>query len=123
MFAVGLLVSGMASTAVGCYSGAEVMDGLLDVRVARCYGARHRRPGRRGARAGARATTVLLASQVVLSFGIPFALVPLVRLTAQRQVMGDEVNRTGTTVLAVICCAVIVGLNAVLLTLFFGGIA
>jgi manganese transport protein len=54
-------------------------------------------------------------SQVVLSFGIPFALVPLLLLTRRRDVMTDLVNRPSTTVWAALVTAVIVGLNVVLL--------
>jgi manganese transport protein len=51
----------------------------------------------------------------VLSFGIPFALVPLVMLTRRRDVMGDLVNRSVTTVTAIVAAAVIIALNAFLL--------
>jgi manganese transport protein len=62
----------------------------------------------------------LVISQVVLSFGIPFALVPLVLLTRKREVMGALVNRRVTTVVASIVAALIIALNVFLLadTLF-----
>ena len=56
-------------------------------------------------------TSSLVISQVVLSFGIPFALVPLVWLTCRRDVMGSHVNRRSTTVLAGVCAVVVTGLN------------
>ena len=56
-------------------------------------------------------------SQVVLSFGIPFALVPLLLLTRRRDVMGELVNQPRTTVVAALVAAVIITLNAVLLIL------
>ena len=56
-----------------------------------------------------------MISQVVLSFGIPFALVPLLLLTRRRDIMGELVNERRTTVLAALVAAVIIGLNAVLL--------
>ena len=62
----------------------------------------------------------LVISQVVLSFGIPFALVPLVVFTARRDVMGPLVNRRSTTVAASTIAAVIVVLNAFLLLQTFG---
>jgi manganese transport protein len=62
-------------------------------------------------------TWALVVSQVVLSFGIPFALVPLLLLTRRRDVMGELVNRRGTTVVAVLVTGVILTLNAVLLFL------
>lgn len=123
MFAIGLLFSGIASTAVGCYSGAVVMDGLLQVRLSPV----RRRlvtamPALLLLALGAPATDILLASQVVLSFGIPFALVPLVVLTSRRTVMGKDVNRASTTGLAAAACAIIVGLNAVLIVFLFRGL-
>ena len=56
-----------------------------------------------------------MVSQVVLSFGIPFALIPLLLLTRRRDIMGELVNERRTTVLAALVAAVIIGLNAVLL--------
>jgi manganese transport protein len=61
-------------------------------------------------------TRALVLSQVFLSFGIPFALIPLVAFTARRGVMGALVNKRATTVAAVAVTAVIVGLNVYLLT-------
>ena len=60
-------------------------------------------------------TAALVFSQVVLAFGIPFALVPLVLLTRSRGLMGELVNRTRTTVAAGAAAVVIIALNAVLL--------
>ena len=62
-------------------------------------------------------TRALVLSQVVLSFGIPFALVPLVLLTRRRDVMGALVNRRVTTAVAWLVAAVIIALNAVLIWL------
>ena len=64
---------------------------------------------------GANPTDALVLSQVVLSFGIPFALIPLVILTSRRDVMGVHVNRRATTVLAWSCAVLITGLNVFLL--------
>ena len=61
--------------------------------------------------------TALVLSQVVLSFGIPFTLVPLVALTARRDVMGELVNLRRTTVLAALVAGVIIALNVMLLFL------
>ncbi len=63
---------------------------------------------------GADPTRALVLSQVVLSFGIPFALVPLVVLTARRTVMGDAVNRLATTALAALIAGVVIALNVAL---------
>jgi manganese transport protein len=65
--------------------------------------------------AGMNPTDALVLSQVVLSFGIPFALIPLVMLTCRRDVMGVHVNRRLTTVAAWSCAIVITGLNVFLL--------
>jgi manganese transport protein len=66
---------------------------------------------------GVEPTSALVISQVVLSFGIPFALVPLLLLTRRRDIMGELVNEGRTTVLAAVVAVVIIGLNAVLLVL------
>ena len=64
---------------------------------------------------GVSATQALIASQVVISFGVPFALIALVAATRDRRLMGDLVNRRTTTTCAVLITAVIGGLNAYLL--------
>jgi manganese transport protein len=66
-------------------------------------------------------SSTLVLSQVVLSFGIPFALVPLILLTRRKDLMGSYVNRGATTALAGVVAALIIGLNAFLLyQTFFG---
>jgi manganese transport protein len=71
---------------------------------------------------GMNPTAALVLSQVVLSFGIPFALVPLVMLTSNRGVMGVHVNRRLTTVMAFAIAALITALNAFLIyQQLFGG--
>jgi manganese transport protein len=70
---------------------------------------------------GLDATSTLVISQVVLSFGIPFALVPMIILTRRRDLMGALVNRPLTTAIASVVAALIIGLNAFLLyETFFG---
>jgi manganese transport protein len=66
-------------------------------------------------------TKSLVVSQVVLSFGIPFALVPLVLLTRRADVMGSLRNRRATTAAAAAVAALIIGLNGFLLVLTFSG--
>ena len=62
-----------------------------------------------------------MISQVVLSFGIPFALVPMILLTSRRDVMGALVNRGATTIVASVVAAIVIGLNVFLLyDTFFG---
>ncbi|MFJ4046102.1 Nramp family divalent metal transporter [Microbacterium sp. NPDC089987] len=122
LFAIGLLASSLASTSVGAYAGAEIMHGLLTVRVPVLA----RRlvtliPALVILGVGFDPTLALVLSQVVLSFGIPFALVPLVALTAQRRTLGEHANRTITTVLGVVFAALLIALNAVLLWLVATG--
>ncbi|GAA1701724.1 Nramp family divalent metal transporter [Microbacterium sediminicola] len=122
LFAVGLLASGLASTAVGAYAGAEIMNGLLRVRVPLVL----RRlitlvPALLILGAGVDPTFALVLSQVVLSFGIPFALVPLVWLTARRSVLGVHRNAPVTTTLGIVSAALLIGLNLLLLWLVFTG--
>ncbi|HEY4224182.1 MAG TPA: Nramp family divalent metal transporter [Pseudolysinimonas sp.] len=122
LFAVGLLASGLASTSVGAYAGAEIMQGLLHARVPLVA----RRlvtliPALIVLALGFDPTRALVLSQVVLSFGIPFALVPLVRYTARRSLLGDATNRWWTTALAVIAAVLLVGLNVTLIALLIVG--
>jgi manganese transport protein len=117
-FAVGLLASGLASTSVGCYAGAEVMAGLLHIRVPLLA----RRaitvlPALVILVVAPSPTWALVISQVVLSFGIPFALAPLVALTGRRSVMGADANRPATQVAAWTVTALIVALNLALVWL------
>ena len=69
---------------------------------------------------GADPSRTLVISQVALSFGIPFALVPLVRFTSRRDVMGPLVNARGTTVAASVVAVLIIALNVFLLVQTFG---
>ncbi|MFG1751840.1 Nramp family divalent metal transporter [Streptosporangium sandarakinum] len=116
-FALALLASGLASSSVGTYAGQIIMEGFLRRRVPLTV----RRlvtiaPAVAILAAGADPTDALVLSQVALSFGIPFALVPLVAFTASRRVMGPLANGRLTTALgAAVTCAVTV-LNGVLLT-------
>jgi manganese transport protein len=122
LFAVGLLASGLASTSVGAYAGAEIMHGLLHVRIPLLA----RRlvtliPALLILGAGVDPTLALVLSQVVLSFGIPFALIPLVVLTAQARTLGEFRNRLLTTAAGVAASVFLIALNAVLLWLVLTG--
>ena len=115
-FAVALLASGFASSGVGTYAGQVVMQGFLRRRISLLL----RRlvtslPALFVLAVGVEPTRALVLSQVVLSFGIPFALVPLVLLTRRRDVMGELVNRPVTTAVAVLVAGVVSVLNVVLL--------
>ena len=115
-FAVALLASGASSSSVGTYSGQVVMAGFINVRIPLLA----RRavtmiPAIVVLAIGINPTSALVFSQVVLSFGIPFALVPLVTLTSNREVMGVHVNRRTTTVAAFALAGLIVALNLFLI--------
>ena len=115
-FALALLASGLASSSVGTYAGQVVMQGF----IARTIPLVMRRlvtmtPALIVLAIGLDPSRSLVISQVVLSFGIPFALVPLVLLTRRRDIMGALVNRRITTVAASIVAAMIIALNAFLL--------
>ena len=115
LFACALLASGLAASSVGTLSGDVIMAGFLRRRVPVVL----RRlvtvmPALAVLASGIDPTRALLLSQVVLSFGIPFALVPLVHLTARRDVIGELVNRRLTTVLGAGCAVIVIALNAVL---------
>jgi manganese transport protein len=121
-FAVALLASGFASSSVGTHAGQVVMAGFLRRHIPVLA----RRlvtlaPALAVLLLGGDPTTALVWSQVVLSFGIPFALVPLLWLTARRSVMGNWVNRPATTVAGAVVAALIIGLNAHLLLGFVLG--
>jgi manganese transport protein len=121
-FAVALLASGLSSSSVGTYAGQVVMQGFIDRRIPLFL----RRlvtmaPALVVLAIGVDATDALVASQVVLSFGIPFALVPMILLTRRRDVMGAFVNQRGTTVLASIVAGLIIALNMFLLQQTFFG--
>jgi manganese transport protein len=120
LFALALLASGFASTSVGTYAGQVIMEGFLQRRIPLfARRALTMIPALAILALGVDPTSALVISQVVLSFGIPFALVPLVLLTRRSDVMGELVNRRRTTVAAVVVAAVIIALNAVLLVLLF----
>jgi manganese transport protein len=120
-FAVALLASGASSSSVGTYAGQVVMAGFVDLRVPLMV----RRavtmlPAIVLLAVGVSPTNALVLSQVVLSFGIPFALIPLVMLTSRRDVMGVHVNRRLTTWSAWAMATLITGLNVFLLAQTFG---
>jgi manganese transport protein len=121
-FAVALLASGLSSSSVGTYAGQVVMQGFIDRRIPLFL----RRlvtmaPALVILAVGVNATDALVASQVVLSFGIPFALVPMILLTRRADVMGAFVNRRTTTLVASVVASLIILLNVFLLEQTFFG--
>lgn len=122
LFAIGLLASGLASTSVGAYAGAMIMEGLLKISVPLLW----RRlvtliPALVILGIGFDPSRALVLSQVVLSFGIPFALIPLIRLTSKPELMGTDINHRVTSMLGWIAAAVITVLNVVLIYLTVTG--
>ncbi|MFC7535130.1 Nramp family divalent metal transporter [Actinoplanes sp. GCM10030250] len=120
-FGIALLASGLASSGVGTYAGQVVMQGFIQRSIPLIA----RRlitmaPAMVVLLIGVDPTSALVWSQVVLSFGVPFALVPLIWLTRRRDVLGDQVNHPITTVVAAGVAALIIALNAFLLVRMLG---
>ncbi|WP_137148402.1 Nramp family divalent metal transporter [Mycolicibacterium sp. CR10] len=122
LFAIGLLASGLASSSVGAYAGAMIMQGLLRRSIPLVA----RRlitliPALVILAIGVDPSRALVLSQVVLSFGIPFALIPLVRLTGSARLMGEDANHRVTTALGWGVAGIISLLNVVLIYLTVTG--
>jgi manganese transport protein len=122
MFGIALLASGLSSSSVGTYAGQVVMQGFIRRSIPLAL----RRlvtmtPALVVLAIGLDPTKSLVISQVVLSFGIPFALVPLVILTRNREVMGSLVNTRRTTAAAGVVAGLIIALNLFLLAKTFLG--
>jgi len=122
LFALALLASGFASSSVGTYAGSVILDGFWHRKVPLWA----RRlitlvPALLILAIGIDPSRALVVSQVVLSFGIPCALWPLVRLTASRRVMGHLVNRKATTLAACLVATAVTALNVVLIVLTVRG--
>ena len=116
IFGIALLAAGLSSSAVGTMAGQVIMQGFLrrtvHVTVRRAV---TMVPALVVIAMGLNSTRVLVVSQVVLSFGIPFALIPLVLFTSSRRLMGDLVNHPVTRVIAWGITVLIVGLNLFLI--------
>ena len=122
LFAIALLTSGLSSSAIGTLAGQVVMQGFIRRRIPIFV--------RRAVTMapafvviwwGANPSRTLVISQVILSFGIPFALVPLVLFTSRRRIMGVLVNAGATTVAACVVATLIIALNVFLLAQTFSG--
>jgi manganese transport protein len=121
LFGIALLASGLSSSSVGTMAGQVVMQGFIGRQIPLFV----RRlvtmaPALIVVAVGVNPTRALVLSQVVLSFGIPFALIPLILFCRNRRLMGSLVNRRVTTVAAVVVASVIIALNAFLLAGTFG---
>ena len=123
LFALALTASGLSSATVGTLSGQVVMQGFIQRQIPLFV----RRivtmiPAFVVIALGLNPSRTLVLSQVVLSFGIPFALIPLVIFTSRRDVMGVLVNRRMTIVAAIVVAALISGLNVFLLAKTFAAL-
>jgi manganese transport protein len=120
-FGIALLASGLAASSVGIYSGQIVMQGFLRRRIPlwlrRCVSLV---PAVALLASGVDVTRALVVSQVALSFGLPFALIPLLLITRDPAVMGELANRRLTTAVATGIAALIIALNAYLVVTAFG---
>ena len=121
-FVFALLASGLSSSSVGTYAGQVVMQGFIRRRIPIFVRrAVTMAPSLVVLALGLSPTSTLVVSQVALSFGIPFALVPMLLLTRRTDVMGSFVNRPRTTRLAGLIAAIIICLNVFLIyATFFG---
>jgi manganese transport protein len=122
LFGVALLASGLSSSAVGTLAGQMIMDGFVGwsvpVWVRRLV---TMLPALILIGIGAEPTTTLVLSQVVLSFALPFAILPLLYFTGRRDLMGALVNRRATALLGWSVAVFIIALNLLLLYTTFGG--
>jgi len=121
-FALALLFSGLSSSTVGTMAGQVIIEGFLDIK----FNVFLRRlitivPALVVIGLKLDTLKILILSQVVLSFALPFALVPLILLTRRESVMGDLVNNRRTNALAYVVTGVIIALNLLLLYQQFGG--
>ena len=122
IFAVSLLASGLSSSSVGTMAGQVIMQGFLHVHIPAWI----RRlvtmfPSLIVIFIGFDPTRTLVISQVVLSFGLPFAIIPLIMFTSRRDIMGTLVNRRITNVAASLAALLIIALNLFLLYQVFLG--
>ncbi|HZQ23048.1 MAG TPA: Nramp family divalent metal transporter [Terriglobales bacterium] len=121
-FALALLFSGLSSSTVGTMAGQVILEGFLDIKFSIFW----RRlitmiPALVVIAVGLDPLRILVLSQVVLSFALPFALIPLILLTRREDLMGDLVNNQRTNWLTYITITIIIALNGLLLYQSFGG--
>jgi manganese transport protein len=122
VFAISLLASGLSSSAVGTMAGQVIMQGFIHRQIPIWIRrAVTMAPPIFVIALGLDPTRTLVISQVVLSFGLPFAIIPLVLFTRRADIMGPLVNRRITTIIASIVAALIVALNMYLLVQIFSG--
>lgn len=122
IFSIGLLASSLSSTSVGTYAGSEIMKGLLrvDVPMWACRVATLV-PALVVLALANNPTEALIVGQVVLSIGIPFAIIPLMRYTHDRTLMGQYADGRIKHIVCLAVVALIIALNAVLIVLTLMG--
>ena len=118
IFSIGLLASSLSSTSVGTYAGSEIMHGLLRIK-APMWACRVVTlvPALVVLWFANNPTEALIVGQVVLSVGIPFAIIPLMRYTHDRTLMGEYVDGPVKHIVNIAVAALIVALNVVLIVL------
>jgi manganese transport protein len=122
VFGISLLASGLSSTVVGTMAGQVIMQGFVRRRIPIWL----RRvvtlaPAVVIIMLGFDPTRSLVISQVVLSFALPFAIIPLIRFTCNRSLMGELTNRPATTAAAVLVASLIIGMNGFLVWQLLSG--
>ena len=122
VFAISLLASGLSSSSVGTMSGQVIMQGFLHKKIPVWI----RRlftmvPSLAVILIGWEPTRTLVISQVVLSFGLPFAIIPLILFTSKRSLMGVLTNKRITTIFSILIALLIIALNVFLLVQTFSG--
>jgi manganese transport protein len=123
VFGIALLASGISSSSVGTLAGQIVMQGFLQRQIPLFVRrAITMAPALLILAIGLNPSRTLVLSQVILSFGIPFALIPLLIFCRNRGLMGTLVNRKATTYLAIVVIGVIIALNCFLLEQTFAGV-
>ncbi|MEX0974137.1 MAG: Nramp family divalent metal transporter [Bacillota bacterium] len=121
-FGTALLASGLSSATVGTYAGQVIMEGFVDVRLPEwAERVLTMLPAIAIISVGLDPVKVLVTSQVVLSFALPAAIIPLLLITGRRRVMGSFVNDKRTGMVGWTICALIISLNAALLWSTFSG--
>lgn len=122
VFAISLLASGISSSTVGTMAGQVIMQGFIHRKIpVWVRRAVTMAPPILVIALGLDPTRTLVLSQVVLSFGLPFAIIPLVMFTARRDLMGELLNQRITTIVTSLVALLIVALNIYLLVQIFTG--
>jgi manganese transport protein len=126
VFAIALLCAGISSSTTGTFAGQVVMEGFLQIRIKAWIRRLLTRvitmiPALIAVAAHVEPLKILVLSQVILSFQLPFATVPLIMFTRRRSIMGEYANGRLTNAVACVIAALIIALNGLLIVHAFGG--